>query len=82
MKAIEGVNRPGPSVIVGTSSRVLPEYAAMANGTAFHSIELDDVNNEASLHPGVVAFPTALAMSDVVDVDGVGHVPVLQTPTG
>ena len=42
----------------------------MANGTAFHSIELDDVNNEASLHPGVVSFPTALAMSDVIHVDG------------
>ncbi|MCH7625783.1 MAG: MmgE/PrpD family protein, partial [Chloroflexi bacterium] len=70
VRAIEGVKRPGPSTIIGTDKRTLPEYAAMANGTAFHSIELDDVNNEASLHPGVVAFPTALAMADVVDVDG------------
>ena len=67
VRAIEGVKRPGPSTIIGTDKRTLPEYAAMANGTAFHSIELDDVNNEASLHPGVVAFPTALAMSDVVE---------------
>ena len=70
VKAIDGLGRPGLSPIIGTSQRVLPEYAAMANGTAFHSIELDDVNNEASLHPGVVAYPTALAMSDVVPVDG------------
>ena len=70
VKAIEGLNRPGPSIIIGTPKRTLPEYAAMANGTAFHSIELDDVNNEASLHPGVVAFPTAMAMADVVPVDG------------
>ncbi len=70
VEAIERVKRPGPSPIIGTDKRALPEYAAMANGTAFHSIELDDVNNEASLHPGVVTFPTALAMSDVVDVDG------------
>ena len=28
------------------------------------------MNNEASLHPGVVAYPTALAMADVVPVDG------------
>jgi len=70
VKAIDGLGRPGPSPIIGTSQRVLPEYAAMANGTAFHSIELDDVNNEASLHPGVVAYPTALAMGDVVTVDG------------
>ncbi len=70
VQAIEGVKRPGPSPIIGTDKRTLPEYAAMANGTAFHSIELDDVNNEASLHPGVVSFPTALAMADVVHVDG------------
>ncbi|MDA0769136.1 MAG: MmgE/PrpD family protein [Chloroflexi bacterium] len=70
VKAIEGLNRPGPSTIIGTPKRTLPEYAAMANGTAFHSIELDDVNNEASLHPGVVAYPTAMAMADVVPVNG------------
>ena len=42
----------------------------MANGVAFHSIEMDDVNNEASLHPGVVAFPTALSMADLAHVSG------------
>jgi 2-methylcitrate dehydratase PrpD len=70
VRAIEQVGRPGPSVIAGTSSRALPEYAALANGTAFHSIEMDDVNNESSLHPGVVAYPTALAMADIVPMDG------------
>ena len=70
VRAIERAGRPGPSVVVGTSSRALPEYAAMANGTAFHSLELDDLNNESSLHPGVVVYPTALAMSDVAAVDG------------
>lgn len=70
VNAIESLGRPGPSTIIGTSKSTLPEYASLANGTAFHSIELDDVNNESSLHPGVVAFPTALAMADVVPVDG------------
>ena len=70
VKALEDVGRTGPSAIVGTNRRALPEYAAMANGTAFHSIEMDDVNNEASLHPGVVAFPTALAMADIAPVTG------------
>ena len=68
--AIEGIGRAGPSTIIGTASRSLPEYAAMANGTAFHSVELDDVNNEASLHPGVATYPTALAMADLAVVDG------------
>ncbi|MCH7704539.1 MAG: MmgE/PrpD family protein, partial [Planctomycetes bacterium] len=70
VQAIKHTGRFGTSVIVGTPTRALPEYAALANGTAFHSIELDDVNNEASVHPGVVAYPTALAMADMASVDG------------
>ena len=68
--ALQRLDRPGPSVIVGTPHRALPEYASMANGVAFHSIEMDDINNEASLHPGVVAFPTALSMADLAHVSG------------
>ena len=68
--ALQRLGRSGPSAIVGTPHRVLPEYASMANGIAFHSIEMDDVNNEASLHPGVVAFPTALSMADLAHVSG------------
>ena len=68
--ALESVGRRGPSVIVGTNVRALPEYAAMANGTAHHSIEMDDVTNEAVLHAGVTAYPTALAMADVTQVSG------------
>ena len=68
--ALQRLGRSGPSVVVGTPYRVLPEYASMANGVAFHSIEMDDVNNEASLHPGVVAFPTALSMADLAHVSG------------
>ena len=70
VQAIESVNRPGPSVIIGTGKRALPEYAAMANGTAFHSLELDDIHNDSSIHGGVIAFPTALAMADVARLDG------------
>ena len=68
--ALQRLDRSGPSVVVGTPYRALPEYASMANGVAFHSIEMDDVNNEASLHPGVVAFPTALSMADLAHVSG------------
>jgi 2-methylcitrate dehydratase PrpD len=39
VRAIEQVGRTGSSIIVGTSSRALPEYAALANGAASHSIE-------------------------------------------
>ena len=69
-RTIDRAGRSGVSVVVGTSQMALPEYAALANGISFHSIELDDVNNEASLHPGVATFPTALALADLTSVDG------------
>ena len=57
-------------VIIGTKDRALHFYSALANGTAGHAIEMDDVNNESSLHPGVVIFPTALATSEMAGSSG------------
>jgi 2-methylcitrate dehydratase PrpD len=57
------------SVIIGSNMRAPFEYAALANGTASHSLELDDVSNEASAHPGSVIFPTALAASELTGCD-------------
>ncbi|EZH64737.1 hypothetical protein DH09_19660 [Bacillaceae bacterium JMAK1] len=50
-------------VIGGDGETYQSHYAALLNGMAAHSLELDDVINEASLHPAVVVFPTALAQS-------------------
>lgn len=58
-----GENDP---VILGTMLRASPGLAALANGTAAHSLELDDVINEASLHPGVVIMPAVLAAAGLV----------------
>src|SRR5580692_10612814 len=52
---------PGPCTVIGTASQTSPESAALANGTAAHSIELDDTHQASSLHPGVVMFSTAIA---------------------
>jgi 2-methylcitrate dehydratase PrpD len=57
-------------VIIGTKERAPYLYAALANGTSSHAIEMDDVNNEASLHPGVVIFPSALATCEMVGATG------------
>ena len=46
----------GNGVIIGTKDKAPHLYSALANGTAGHAIEMDDVNNKASLHPGVVLF--------------------------
>ncbi len=57
-------------VIIGTKEKAPCVYAALANGTSSHAIEMDDVHNEASLHPGVVVFPAALATSEMVGATG------------
>lgn len=57
-------------VVIGTNVRAPFEYAALANGTASHSLELDDVSNEASAHPGAVIFPAAIGMAELTGCDG------------
>lgn len=60
----------GKGVMIGTKEKAPYLYSALANGTAGHAIELDDVNNESSLHPGVVIFPSALATGEMVEATG------------
>ncbi len=58
------------AVIIGTNIRVNPPYAALANGTAAHSLELDDVVNTASLHPAVAIMTSALAAAHINGCSG------------
>lgn len=51
------------AVVIGTDILTTPPLAALANGIAAHAPELDDVVNEASLHPGAVVMSAALAAS-------------------
>jgi 2-methylcitrate dehydratase PrpD len=57
-------------VVIGTNMKTSFQYSALANGTAAHSLELDDVNNEASLHPGVAIFPAAIAACEMANKSG------------
>ncbi len=61
---------PKGGVIIGTGMRAPYQYAALANGTSAHSLEMDDVHNEASLHPGVAVFPAAFAACEMAEADG------------
>ncbi len=61
---------PQGGIVIGTNLRARYPYAALANGTSAHSLELDDVNNEASLHPGVVIYPAALAAGELTNCNG------------
>lgn len=54
----------GHASILGTGLRAPAPWAALANGTSAHSIEMDDVTTESSLHPGVPVIPAALALAE------------------
>src|SRR5256714_13341735 len=53
----------GSASVVGVDRSTSAVWAAMANGTAAHAVELDDVTTESSLHPGVAVIPAALALA-------------------
>jgi 2-methylcitrate dehydratase PrpD len=67
---LRAVGGTGDAVVVGTRLRGHPTYAALANGVFAHCLELDDVERESSLHPGVAVFPAALAAAELSPVDG------------
>src|SRR5919198_1674342 len=54
----------GQASVVGAGFATTAVWAALANATAAHAIELDDVTTESSLHPGVAVIPAALALAE------------------
>ena len=46
--------------------RVPTPNAGQVNATMAHSLDFDDVHEDAIMHPGVATIPTALAMSEYV----------------
>src|SRR5688500_17223804 len=54
----------GRSSLLGVEARATASWAALANGVAAHSIEMDDVTTESSLHPGVAVIPAAIAVAE------------------
>lgn len=70
-KVVTALNsKDDDAVIIGTSLKAKPTFAAIANGAAAHSLEMDDVANEASLHPGVAIMSAVLDSSFIKDVSG------------
>ena len=54
------------STVWGRDFKVSAPNAALANGTAVHSFELDDLHKTSIIHPGSVAVPPALAVAEKV----------------
>lgn len=60
----------GPATIYGNRKPAAAARAALANGTATHGIELDDISPGAHVHPGAVVIPAALATAERCEVSG------------
>lgn len=60
----------GKATLYGSARAVAPVHAALANGTATHGFELDDVILGALVHPGCVVVPSALAAAEQYGVSG------------
>ncbi len=60
----------GRSTIIGRKQTVAAPAAALCNGTAMHGFELDDLLDEAIVHPGAIVVPAALAAAESVDAPG------------
>lgn len=61
---LDRVSGAGVATVIGRRDGVSAEWAALANGTAAHAIEMDDCTRESSLHPGVAVIPAALAAAE------------------
>jgi 2-methylcitrate dehydratase PrpD len=69
-RMLEHSSSAGPCGVIGTTLNASPQYAALANGAAAHSVELDDTHQAGSIHLGVVMFSTAIALSESLpDID-------------
>ncbi|MEE9147397.1 MAG: MmgE/PrpD family protein [Candidatus Tectomicrobia bacterium] len=61
---------PGNATIVGRNQRAHPAYAALANGAAEHSLEMDDTHQAGSIHLGAPIVSALIAASEMQPVSG------------
>lgn len=65
INAIHSLSAEGPGSVLGLSRRYQAQYSALLNGTLVHSMDWDDTNSVASLHPGASAISAALAQAEL-----------------
>jgi 2-methylcitrate dehydratase PrpD len=67
--AYRGAETHGPATVIG-QGRATAETAALCNGIAGHSVELDDFHRGSMTHPGTVVVPAALAVAEETGASG------------
>ena len=61
---------PGAATVAGSGRRVAAQAAALANGTAAHALDYDDILWTLYGHPSVSVLPAALAVAETVRASG------------
>jgi 2-methylcitrate dehydratase PrpD len=69
-RLVKTLGAGGEGTLLGRSEKAAFPYAALANGAAAHSIELDDTHQGGSIHLGVSVFSAALAVAEHVNANG------------
>ena len=64
LTAAEALGGRAESVLVGRPTRVAAANAVLANSTLAHGLDFDDTREDAIVHTGCVAVPTALACAE------------------
>jgi len=59
----QGYDGLGSARVWGSTTRTLPEFAALANGALAHTLEVDDGHRAGSAHPGSAVVTGVLAMA-------------------
>ncbi len=70
LDAAEQLGGAPEATLVGRKSRVGAASAVLANATLAHGLDFDDTREDAIVHTGCVAVPTALAVGEAVGASG------------
>ncbi|MEI7785939.1 MAG: MmgE/PrpD family protein [Betaproteobacteria bacterium] len=60
----------GPATVMGSGRSLSPQAAALANGTAGHALDYDDILWTQYGHPSVAVLPAALALAEATGASG------------
>jgi 2-methylcitrate dehydratase PrpD len=67
-----GFSGGGRASLFGRAEKVSVPDAALANGTAIHGFEIDDLHLAGMCHPGAVTVPASLAAAEAESISNSG----------
>lgn len=65
LNGIAAAGGAGEASVIGSSMRLSPRDAALANGYLVHGLDFDDTHPSSIVHPTAACLPAALAMAEL-----------------